>query len=68
MTTKDLVKIAKKLAKDQDLIYAPDIEALVWMQRFAEIITTQERERCARLADSWDLPLLAIAIREKENG
>lgn len=65
--TKDLVKIAKKLAKDQDLVYAPDIEALVWMQRFSEIIKTNERERCARKAEEWDLPLLAAAIREKPN-
>lgn len=64
--SKTLIKLAQKLAKDQDMIYAPDMEAMIWMQRFSEIVTVQERERCARLAEDWDLPLLAAAIREKE--
>lgn len=64
--TKELIKLAKKLAKEQDLVYAPDIEALVWMQRFSEIITVQERERCARKAEELGVPELAAAIREKE--
>lgn len=64
--TKELVKIAKKAAKEQDLVYAPDMEAMIWMQRFSEMITIAERERCARLAESWDLPLLAATIRKKE--
>ena len=64
--TKELVKLAKKAAKEQDLVYAPDIQAMVWMQRFAEMITITERERCARLAEDWDLPELAFTIREKD--
>lgn len=64
--SKTLIKLAQKLAKDQDMIYAPDMEAMIWMQRFSEIVTVQERERCARLAEDWDLPELAAAIREKE--
>lgn len=64
--SKTLIKLAQKLAKDQDMIYAPDMEAIIWMQRFSEIVTVQERERCARLAEEWDLPELAAAIREKE--
>lgn len=64
--SKTLIKLAQKLAKDQDMIYAPDMEAIIWMQRFSEIVTVQERERCARLAEDWDLPELAAAIREKE--
>ena len=63
--SKTLIKLAQKLAKDQDMIYAPDMEAIIWMQRFSEIVTVQERERCARLAEDWDLPELAAAIREK---
>ena len=63
--TKELVKLAKKAAKEQNLVYAPDMEAMIWMQRFSEMITITERERCARLAESWDLNLLAEAIREK---
>ena len=63
--SKTLIKLAQKLAKDQDMIYAPDMEAMIWMQRFSEIVTVQERERCARLAEDWDLPELAAAIREK---
>ena len=63
---KDLVKIAKRLAKDQDLVYAPDMEALVWMQRFSEMITINERERCARKAEDFGVFDLAAAIREKE--
>jgi len=63
--TKELVKLAKKAAKEQDLVYAPDMEAMIWMQRFSEMITITERERCARLAEEWELPELAAAIREK---
>jgi hypothetical protein len=63
--TKELVKLAKKAAKEQDLVYAPDIQALIWMQRFAEMVTITERERCARLAEEWEDPELATAIREK---
>lgn len=63
--SKTLIKLAQKLAKDQDMIYAPDMEAMIWMQRFSEIVTVQERERCARLAEDWDLPELAAAIRDK---
>jgi hypothetical protein len=64
--SKTLIKLAQKLAKDQDMIYAPDMEAMIWMQRFSEIVTVQERERCARLAEDWDLPELAAAIRKKD--
>jgi hypothetical protein len=64
--SKTLIKLAQKLAKDQDMIYAPDMEAMIWMQRFSEIVTVQERERCARLAEDWDLPELATAIRKKD--
>ena len=64
--SKTLIKLAQKLAKDQNMIYAPDMEAMIWMQRFSEIVTVQERERCARLAEDWDLPELAAAIRKKD--
>jgi predicted component of type VI protein secretion system len=64
--SKTLIKLAQKLAKDQDMIYAPDMEAMIWMQRFSEIVTVQERERCARKAEDWGLPDLAAAIREKD--
>ena len=63
--TKELVKLAKKAEKEQDLVYAPDMQAMIWMQRFAEMVTITERERCARLAEEWDDPELAAAIREK---
>jgi hypothetical protein len=64
--SKNLIKLAQKLAKDQDMIYAPDMEAIIWMQRFSEIVTVQERERCARLAEDLDVPELAAAIRKKD--
>ena len=64
--SKTLIKLAQKLAKDQDMIYAPDMEAIIWMQRFSEIVTVQERERCARLAEDLDVPELAAAIRKKD--
>ena len=60
--TKELVKLAKKVAKEQDLVYAPDMQAMIWMQRFSEMITITERERCARLAADWDDPEIADAI------
>ena len=65
--SKELIKMAKKAAKEYDLVYAPDMQAMAWMQMFSEMITITERERCARLAEEWDCPELADEIRRKKS-
>ena len=62
----ELTKMAKKAAKQSNLIYAPDIDAMVWMQRFAEMVAIYEREGCAELCEKWGIPELAKAIRERK--
>ena len=61
---KDLVKLAKKAAKEEDLIYAPDIAALSWMHRFSQMIAIKERESCAQRIEDAGHPDLARLIRE----
>lgn len=63
--TKELTKLAKKAAKHADLVYAPDIDAMVWMQRFAEMVAIHERELDACLCEKWGIPELAEAIRTR---
>lgn len=62
----NLVKIAKRAAKEEGLIYAPDIAALACLQRISKILIQNERESCAQLCEDFDAPHLAKAIREKE--
>lgn len=62
----ELTKMAKKAAKKSDLVYAPDIDAMVWMQRFSEMVAVYERESCAELCEKWGIPELAKAIRERK--
>lgn len=63
---KVLVKLAKQAAKEEDLVYAPDMAALSWMSRFSQMISIRERERCAQLAESSGNADLAKQIRELE--
>jgi hypothetical protein len=65
--SKELIRIAKKVAKQEDLIYAPDEDALAWMKTFAKIIKVRERELCAQVCEGMDLPLAAAAIRERKD-
>lgn len=65
---KQLLKIAKQVAKEKDLVYAPDEVALEWMHRFSEIISVGERERCAQICDDMGLPDAAKKIRESKHG
>jgi hypothetical protein len=62
----ELTKMAKKAAKQSNLVYAPDIDAMIWMQRFAEMVALHERELCAQLCDKWGIPELAETIRERK--
>jgi len=59
----ELVKIAKRVAEDHDLIYAPDEDALAWMNKFSEIIRMGERERCAQACEGAELNDAANIIR-----
>jgi hypothetical protein len=61
---KSLVKLAKKAAKEEDLIYAPDIAALGWMYRFSRMVAIKERESCAQLIEDAGHPDLAKLIRD----
>lgn len=65
---KQLLKIAKQVAKEKDLVYAPDEVALEWMHRFSEIISVGERERCAQICDDLGLSDAAKKIRESKHG
>lgn len=58
------MKLAKKAAKEEDLIYAPDIAALGWMYRFSRMVIIKERENCAQLIEDAGYPDLAKLIRE----
>lgn len=60
------MKLAKKAAKEEDLIYAPDIAALSWMYRFSRMITIKERENCAQRIEDAGHPDLAKMLREIE--
>lgn len=60
------MKLAKKAAKEEDLVYAPDIAALSWMHRFSRMISIKERERCAQKLEDAGHPDLAKMLRESE--
>lgn len=62
---KQLLKIAKQIAKEHDLIYAPDEIAVQWMNRFSEIISIGEREKCAQVCEDMGLHDAAKKIRER---
>ena len=61
----ELYKIAKKVAKKENLIYAPDEDALAWMRTFAQIIKLRERNFCAQICEDMELPEAAAAIRQR---
>lgn len=61
---KDLVRLANKIAKEEGLVYAPDIAALSWMHRFSQMIAIKERENCAQKMEDAGHPDLAKLIRE----
>ena len=65
--SKELIRIAKKVAKQEDLIYAPDEDALAWMKTFAKIIKVREREHCAQVCENLGLLEAAAAIRERKD-
>lgn len=61
---KDLLRFAKKAAKQEDLVYAPDESALAWMNRFAEMVRISEREKCAAICDELGAHEAAKKIRD----
>jgi hypothetical protein len=63
--SKELIRIAKKVAKQEDLIYAPDEAALMWMNEFAKIVKLREREMCAQVCERLGLPDVAALIRQR---
>jgi hypothetical protein len=58
------IKFAKKAAKENNLIYAPDDAALVWMNRFSEIIRMAERDRCVHACEKAGFSEAAKFLRE----
>lgn len=63
---KSLVKLAKQVADDEDLIYAPDVAALNWMNKFAQMVAVKERETCAQKLDDAGYPDMAKIIRDSK--
>ncbi len=61
---KELIKIAKQVAEENDLVYAPDEAALAWMNKFSEIIRIGERERCAQACEKLGMLEAAETIRK----
>lgn len=47
----ELTNLAKRVAEENDLVYAPDEAALAWMNEFSKIIRMGERERCAQACE-----------------
>lgn len=64
--SRKLFEIANQVAEEEGLIYAPDSAALAWMRKFSKIVTTQERERCAKLCEKMGSLEIAAAIRRGE--
>jgi hypothetical protein len=64
--SRKLFEIANNVAEEEGLIYAPDSAAMAWMRKFSKIITTQERERCAKLSEKMGSKKIAAAIRKGE--
>jgi Mor family transcriptional regulator len=60
------LKVAEDAAMEFDLIYAPDELAVQWMNRFSEIISIGEREKCAQICEDMGLPEAAKKIRERK--
>lgn len=61
---KELVKFAQQAAEENDLIYAPDDDALAWMNRFSEIIRIVERNKCADTCEKAGFIDAAKLLRE----
>lgn len=64
--SRKLFEIANQVAEEEGLIYAPDSAAMAWMRKFSKMVTTQERERCAKLSERMGSPEIAAAIRKGE--
>jgi len=60
---RELIKIAKQVAEENDLVYAPDDVALEWMNKFSEIIRIGEKERCAQACEKLGMHEAAEVIR-----
>jgi hypothetical protein len=60
------LKVAEDAAVEFDLVYAPDELAVQWMNRFSEIISIGEREKCAQICEDMGLPEAAKKIRERK--
>lgn len=60
---KSLVKLAEQAADEEELVYAPDVAALNWMNKFAQMVAVKERESCAQKLDDAGYPDMAKLIR-----
>ena len=60
---RELTKLAKQVAEENDLIYAPDDAALAWMNEFSKIIRIGEKERCAQACEELGMHDAAEVIR-----
>lgn len=64
--SRKLFEMANQAAGEEALVYAPDSAAMAWMRKFSKMVTTQERERCAKLSEKMGSQEIAAAIRRGE--
>ena len=63
---KSLVKLAKQAADEEELVYAPDVAALNWMNKFAKMVAIKERGNCAQKLDDAGHHDMAKLIRDSK--
>ncbi len=64
--SKSLVKLAQQVADEEGLVYAPDVAALNWMNKFAKLVAIREREACAHKLEEAGHPDMAKFIRDSK--
>lgn len=64
--SKSLVKLAQQVADEEDLVYAPDVAALNWMNKFAKLVAIKEREACANKLEEAGYSDMAKLLRDSK--
>jgi hypothetical protein len=65
MNREDIIRMGRQAGA---LIEAAQEKDLLWLERFAALVASAEREACAKVADGWpdyDVQGLAEAIRAR---
>jgi len=62
----DNLKTAQKIAQDNGLVYSPDGDAILWMNKLSDLIRQEEREICARLCEDSAMAEAAKILRRQQ--